>query len=107
MRCTNCHQEVSSLEPHAPPGALDWRLPPPSEPMVWRGLTIGDQCRMLKDPAKNGNRTLAALLEHAEHDHLIVGSWNPGPGRSVPPLSHSAFVEQFKLWIEMGAPCPE
>jgi len=107
MRCGNCHQEVSSLVPHAPPGAPDWRLPAPAVPMAWKGLAAGDQCRMLKDKTKNGNRTLADLLDHVSHDPLVAAGWNPGPGRPVPPLSHEAFVEQFKQWIETGASCPE
>ncbi len=107
MHCTNCHQDVSSLTPHGPPGAPDWRLPPMATPMAWRGLGPGDQCRALKDGTRNGNRTLADLLEHAAHDRIVVSSWNPGPGRTLPPLSHDAFVEQFKLWIDMGAACPD
>jgi len=107
MRCTTCHQEVSSTTPHAPPGAPDWRLPPPATPMAWKELTPGDQCRMLTDRTKNGNRTLADLLEHLDRDRLVVSSWNPGPGRPLPPLSHEALVQQFKTWIELGATCPE
>lgn len=107
MHCTNCHQDVSSLTPHGPPGAADWRLPPRATPMAWKGLGPGDQCRALKDPARNGNRALADLLEHAAHDRIVLSSWSPGPGRTLPPLSHDAFVEQFKLWIDMGAACPD
>jgi len=107
MHCTNCHQDVSWATPHAPPGAPDWRLPPMATPMAWKGLTLGDQCRMLKDPTKNGNRTVADLLEHVSRDRIVVSSWNPGPGRPLPPLSHEAFVQQFKAWIDLGAICPE
>jgi hypothetical protein len=62
---------------------------------------------MLKDKTKNGNRTLTDLVDHISHDRLVVAGWNPGPGRALPPLSHEAFVEQFKTWIEQGAVCPE
>ena len=75
--------------------------------MAWKGLAAGDQCRMLKDKTKNGGRTLADLLDHMSHDPLVVASWNPGPGRSLPPLSHDAFVQAFKAWIDTGAICPE
>lgn len=107
MRCSNCHQDASPPIPHAPPGAPDWHLPPASTPMAWNALTPGDQCRMLKDPGRNGNRTLADLLDHAARDPLVVASWNPGPGRRVPPLSHEIFVAQFTRWIELGAVCPD
>jgi hypothetical protein len=107
MRCTNCHQDESLPVPHAPPGAPDWRLPPAATPMAWKGLTTGEQCRMLKDPSKNGHKTPPQLLEHVRHDPLVIASWSPGPGRAVPPISHEAFVEAVKNWIDLGAACPE
>jgi hypothetical protein len=107
MRCSTCHQEASSVTPHAPPGAPDWHLPPAATPMAWKGLTPGDQCRMLKDPARNGHRTLADLLAHAARDPIVVASWSPGPERPLPPMSHEAFVAHFTRWIELGAVCPE
>ena len=107
MRCTNCHQNVSSRLPNAPPGAPDWRLPPNDTPMAWKGLSAGDQCRLLKDSRTNGNRSLADLLTHTKTDPLVLAGWNPGPGRVVPALSHDAFVDQFKTWIDLGAACPD
>ena len=107
MRCTNCHQDKSLTVLHAPPGAPDWRLPPAATPMAWKGLSVGDQCRMLKDPARNGNKTPAQLLEHMNHDPLVLSSWDPGAGRLPPPMSHRAFVEAVRMWVEGGAACPE
>lgn len=107
MRCTNCHQDASLPVAHAPPGAPDWRLPPPATRMAWKGLTAGDQCRMLKDTSRNGNKTLTQLLEHVRHDRLVLAGWSPGPGRTLPPMSHESFVEQFKAWVDLGAVCPE
>jgi hypothetical protein len=107
MRCTNCHQETSLQVPHAPPGAPDWRLPPAAMPMAWKGLNVSEQCRMLKDPARNGNKTLAQLVDHIRHDPLVLASWNPGPGRLPPPMSHEAFAEAVKTWVDGGAACPE
>ena len=107
MRCANCHQESSALVPHAPPGAPDWRLPPPATPMAWKGLSPGEQCRMLKDTSKNGKKTPEALLEHVRHDALVLAGWSPGPGRTPPPVSHELFVAEFSAWIEHGAVCPE
>jgi hypothetical protein len=107
MRCTNCHQDTSLPVPHAPPGAPDWRLPPAAMPMAWKGLTVGEQCRMLKDPSRNGNKTVQQLVEHMSHDPLVLASWNPGPGRMPPPMSHDAFLEAVKTWVDRGAACPE
>jgi hypothetical protein len=107
MRCTNCHQDASLDVPHAPPGAPDWRLPPAAMPMAWKGLTVSEQCRMLKDPSRNGNKTPQQLVEHMRHDPLVLSSWNPGPGRLPPPMSHDAFMEAVKAWVDGGAACPE
>jgi hypothetical protein len=105
MRCTNCHQGENSPTPHAPPGAEGWRLPPPSMPMIWKGLSTGDLCRTLKDPTKNGGMTLPQLIEHFQTDIRVRWAWNPGPGRLPPPLSHEEFVDKVKEWIETGAAC--
>ena len=107
MRCTNCHQDANVPLLHAPPGAPDWRLPPPATPMAWKGLTAREQCQMLKDRSRNGNKTPVELLEHVSHDRLVLAPFNAGPGRTPPPMSHDAFVERFKTWVDLGAPCPE
>jgi hypothetical protein len=105
MKCTNCHQSTNVEFAHAPPGAPDWRLPPAKTPMAWRGLSTGDLCRRLKDLSKNGNRSLSQLLEHMTSDQIVNWGWNPGPGRTAPPLSHQQFVDQFRAWVDSGAPC--
>lgn len=104
-RCTNCHQDANSPAPHSPPGAPDWRLPPASARLAWQGLSTEEICRSLKDPARNGGRNLAQLVEHVSTDHFVHWGWSPGPGRSTPPLSHQDFVRRFVQWTESGAPC--
>lgn len=107
MRCANCHQESNAVTPHAPPGAEGWRMPSASTPLAWQGLTTGQLCRALKDPGTNGGRSLNDLVEHAASDKIVNWGWNPGIGRSIPPLSHSVFVERVKQWATAGGPCPE
>ena len=106
LRCFACHQTENSKVPHAPPGAADWQLPPSKMPMAWKGLSTGELCRTLKDPAKNGNRSLQDLIPHMDTS-LVRWAWNPGPGRTLPPLSHDDFVSRLNEWIESGAACPE
>ena len=105
MRCSNCHQEVNSSALHAPPGAPGWRLPPPSMKMAWQGLSVGEICRTLKNPDKNGGRSLDQLEEHIRNDRIVNWAWNPGPDRSLPPLTHEEFVERFTEWVQTGASC--
>lgn len=106
LRCRACHQTENARFLHGPPGAADWQLPPAKTPMAWKGLSTGELCRTLKDPARNGNRSLQNLIPHMDTS-LVRWAWNPGPGRTVPPLSHDEFVSRLKEWIETGAACPE
>lgn len=106
LRCKACHQTENAKFLHGPPGAADWQLPPAATPMAWKGLGIGDLCRTLKDPSKNGNRSVQDLVPHMETS-LVRWAWNPGPGRTLPPLSHEAFVSRLQEWIDTGAACPE
>jgi len=105
LHCFACHQSENSKGLHGPPGAADWQLPPTKTPMAWKGLSISQLCLTLKDPAKNGNRSLQDLIGHMDTS-LVRWAWNPGPGRTLPPLSHDEFVSRLKEWIDTGAACP-
>ena len=107
MRCLTCHQDANTPTPHAPPGAPGWRMPAAATPMAWQGLSTGGICRALKDPQTNGKRSLAELVKHVTSDKIVNWAWNPGPGRSLPPMPHEQFVDAVKLWAAAGAPCPE
>jgi len=104
MRCPNCHSDRGNNQGTSVPGAPHWQLAPAS--MVWQGLSTGDLCRMLKDPARNGNRTPEALVEHVETEPFVLWGWNPGGRREPVPLPHKDFVEQMKVWAAGGAACP-
>ena len=51
--------------------------------MVFIGLSKADLCATLKDPKRNGGRDAAALIEHVDHDKLVLWGWNPGVGAST------------------------
>jgi len=109
LPCTTCHgtsNPPASYGPNTPPGAPGWRLPPPGQKMIFIGLSKADLCATIKDPQRNGNRTLAALLEHLSHDKLVLWGWNPGAGRAPVSVPHDAFVASVKTWMAGGAPCP-
>jgi hypothetical protein len=75
--------------------------------MKWEGLTKGQICEELKDPVRNGGRrTGEAVIVHLKNDPLVLWAWNPGTGRSLPPLSHEKFVEALEAWVSAGMPCP-
>lgn len=112
-RCTTCHQAQNAAG-GGPPGVPDWHAAPRS--MAWErapgeAMPSRQLCRTLLDRKKNGNRDTAALLEHMANDKLVLWAWSPGltPGggaRTVPPVSHDAFLKAFKQWSEAGAVCP-
>jgi hypothetical protein len=102
--CSACHSQHNSQEPHGPPGAHVWLLPPVS--MQWFGKSSAEICAQIKDPARNGNRTIVKIAEHIAHDELVHWGWAPGPGREPAPYSVAQLVEFLKEWDAAGAPCP-
>lgn len=105
-KCSTCHQDHNLGEEHLPPGAPNWRSPPASMPMIWQGLTDREICEQLRDPARNGHRSLQAIVEHVSGDELVAWGWNPGPGRAPVPMPKDEFVAQVKTWVAGGAACP-
>jgi len=106
LLCTTCHRDTNFDRPHGPPGAPNWRLPPKETPMVFQGRSPHELCLTLKDPKQNNNRTLAQLEEHFVSDAVVAWGWAPGPGRTLPPISHEELNEHVRRWIKAGAPCP-
>jgi hypothetical protein len=108
LSCSTCHTEhnVPTLGERiaSVPGTPHWSLAPSS--MAWQGLTAGEICEQLKDPARNGARSLAQIHAHIMSDPLIAWAWAPGAGRTAPPGSLPEFGALIAAWIETGARCP-
>ena len=107
MRCATCHQTQNGPDAHGPPGAPRWQLPHPGMPLVFEGLSPGDLCRQIKDPARNGGKKMAEIFHHVAEDELVLWGWDPGVGRTPVPIAHEAFVAAMKAWIDGGCRCPE
>ncbi|WDF66810.1 hypothetical protein PQ465_10890 [Sphingobacterium oryzagri] len=105
MKCTNCHQSENTVGLHMPPGNANWHLPPADMKMVFEGKSARELALQLVDPTKNGNKSLQDLIKHADDD-LVLWGWNPGEGRTLPPMSHAAFKKAWITWIEAGAYAP-
>jgi len=103
MRCSGCHQEHNN-DAAGVPGAPHWHLPPRT--MGWTGLSVGELCRTLLDPSKNGGRSVADLVEHMTTDALVLWAWRPGRDRTAPPLSTDELKSALEAWAKAGAPCP-
>ncbi len=91
---------------NTPPGDPNWHLPPANMKMVFEGRTPRQLAKQLINPKTNGNKTLQKLIEHAD-DGLVKAGWNPGEGRTVPPLSHEEFKKAWITWIKSGAYAPK
>lgn len=105
-KCSTCHQDHNLGEEHLPPGAPNWHLPPADMPMIWQGLTDRQICEQLKDPTRNGHRSLDQIRRHMGEDKLVAWGWNPGPGRAPVPMPKDEFVAKVNAWISGGATCP-
>jgi hypothetical protein len=107
MRCSTCHGAENvpyTTGEGSIPGHEPWQLAPIE--MGWVGLTAAEVCEQLKDPDRNGNRTLAELHEHNAEDGLVGWGWEPGDGRKPAPGSQEIFGALTQAWIDTGAACP-
>lgn len=105
MKCANCHQPTNIAGLHMPPGNPNWHLPPAATKMIFQGRTPHQLAKQLVDPKQNGGKNIQKLLEHAD-DGLVKAGWNPGEGRTLPPMSHAEFKEAWTTWIKTGAYAP-
>lgn len=105
LRCNNCHQPANVPGENMPPGTPNWHLAP--RVMVFEGRSAGELCRQMKDPKTNGGHPVEGAIEHLKADPLVLWGWAPGDGRSVPPLSHTEFLQKMREWVRNGAACPD
>jgi hypothetical protein len=105
VQCRTCHQDHNLAGAHMPPGSPHWSLPSPEMPMIWEGLTDGQLCELLKDPNRNGHRSVQQIVDHMSTP-LVRWGWNPGEGRTPIPMKLSEFQARVKSWAAKGAACP-
>ncbi len=109
LPCSSCHGATNlpdSYGTQMPPGAPNWHMPPPSTKMVFEGVSASALAAQLRDPRATGGKSFDQLVEHVEHDPLVLWGWNPGAGRAPVPIPHRDFVEAFRIWVRAGAPLP-
>jgi len=75
--------------------------------MAWVGQTSSHICNQMKDPKRNGGRTLAQIVEHNGHDELVAWGWKPGADREPAPGTQAEFGALSAAWVATGAECPE
>ncbi|CAN7740080.1 hypothetical protein [Ensifer sp. ENS03] len=110
MQCNTCHSEqntpvigqADTLK--SIPGNPAWHLAPIE--MAWEGKTLGQICVQLKDPKRNGDKTMEEIVEHMAHDDLVGWGWQPGDGREPVPGTQEEFGKLIQAWVNTGAACP-
>jgi hypothetical protein len=113
MRCGTCHQ-AANFDPGPGPGAGAGAISVPGHPkwhvapieMAWQGKSLGEICRQIKDPGRNGGHTLDQIVTHMADDSLVGWAWAPGTGREPAPGTQASFGALIKAWAESGAACP-
>ncbi len=104
MRCHICHQQAN-FEPGRMPGHPEWHLAP--REMGWEGKSLGEICAQIKDPKRNGGRSLAQLVGHIGSDTLVGWAWAPGFGRQPAPGTQKQAGALVDAWVKTGAVCPD
>jgi hypothetical protein len=108
--CATCHSDrnftlsVGEARYQSIPGHPRWALAPLE--MAWEGKSLGEICGQIKDPIRNGGRSLALLHEHIAKDDLVAWAWRPGAGRTPAPGTQEQLGTLIQAWIDTGAECP-
>jgi hypothetical protein len=106
MKCGACHQDHNLPGENMPPGNPNWHLLTPEMPMVFEGKTPRELALQMVDPNQNGGKSLEKLFHHVAEDSLVLWGWDPGEGRTKPPLTHEEFTKAMRTWIDGGAVAP-
>ncbi|MET0403379.1 MAG: Isoquinoline 1-oxidoreductase subunit [Cystobacter sp.] len=109
LPCASCHQAqnlpVVGQTLRGVPGNPKWALAPAE--MAWVGRPLSAICAQLKDPRRNGGKTLEQIHHHMAEDELVAWGWAPGAGLQAVPGTQHAFGDLIRAWIDTGAHCPE
>ncbi len=109
--CATCHTTLSkpdpdaNAHPHTPPKvAMTWQLAPVEA--EWFGKSSSYICNQLKDPERNGDRTIKEVAAHLDHDLILHWAWSPGGNRQPAPYSLQEAMDFLMKWAAAGTPCP-
>ncbi len=103
MRCTTCHGPAN-FNPGGVPGHPMWHVAPIE--MAWVGKSLGEICEQIKDPKRNGGKSMEELIHHMSEDTLVGWGWTPGGDREPAPGTQKEFGGLIRAWAETGAACP-
>ena len=107
--CQTCHTDrnftlMERASYQSIPGHPRWDMAPIE--MAWQGKSASEICQQIKDPQRNGGRSLELLHDHLAKDDLVGWAWHPGGGRDPVPGTQERLGELVRAWIDSGATCP-
>lgn len=108
LHCSACHSvsnepiRMASIE--TVPGNPAWALAPAA--FAWQHRSLREICEQIKDPRRNGGRSLRQIHDHVTYDPLVGWAWHPGLGRTPAPMTQATFGRLVQRWIDSGAQCP-
>jgi hypothetical protein len=103
MHCSMCHQQAN-FDPARVPGHPEWHLAP--REMAWQNKTLGEICEQIKEPARNGGRSVDDVVHHIGADTLVGWAWAPGFGRQPARGTQKKAGALAEAWVKTGAVCP-
>ena len=93
MRCTTCHGPAN-FDSGRVPGHPTWHIAPIE--MAWAGKSLREICEQIKDPKRNGGKSIEQLVEYMAEDTLVGCGWAPGVGREPAPGTQKEFGELIR-----------
>jgi hypothetical protein len=108
LKCSACHAATNTRlglpKMVSIPGNPKWALAPAQ--FAWQHRSIREICLQMRDPRRNGNRSLKQLHDHLAYDSLVGWAWHPGAGRQPAPMTQATLGQLVQRWIDSGAECP-
>ena len=106
MQCATCHgtKNFVATQNVTIPGHENWHLAPIE--MAWEGRSLREICVQLKDPKRNGGKSMKQMIDHMANDSLVGWGWQPGTGRTPAPGTQKQLGELIQAWVDAGAHCP-
>lgn len=106
MACTTCHgaSNFATSASFSVPGNEKWHLAPIE--MAWEGRSLRQICLQIKDPKRNGGKSMKEIVDHMANDVLVGWGWDPGVGRTPVPGTQRQLGELMQAWVDTGAHCP-
>ncbi|WP_245455078.1 hypothetical protein [Mesorhizobium sp. M9A.F.Ca.ET.002.03.1.2] len=94
LPCATCHFSSNSNALHGPPSAENWRLT--LGETAWLGKSSAKIWVQIKDPVRDGGRSLQHVALHVRNDRLVGWGWAPRSDRGPAPARPKRPIRRLK-----------